>query len=138
MMNTVSFDLAALAMDDTADSVAASAMFDRCTAGSHDDGDPDGRIVAFYERLTARFPDHGPVEADSPWTAMPLNIGIDHVIMHLTWSDLSTPAAGSSPGSGSWPARSSWRRCRYSVGRVPPAFAWTRRRTGVVARSLDT
>jgi hypothetical protein len=89
----VSFDLAVLAMDELADAGAAGAMFERCnTFGDHVEGEPDKRIVGFYEQLRSRFPDQGPDAGDSPWMMMPLAIGIDHVIMHLSWSPQSDAA----------------------------------------------
>ena len=89
----VSFDLAVLAMDELADAAAARAMFERCnTSVSHAEGEPDDRIAGFYEQLRSRFPDHGPSTRDSPWMMMPLATGIDHVIMHLSWSPRSDAA----------------------------------------------
>ncbi|WP_199824056.1 hypothetical protein [Streptomyces sp. NBRC 109706] len=88
----MSFDLAVLAMDEAADVAAARAMFERCTAGRHDEGEPDERVVAFYERLRARFPDSSPTPVDSPWMSTPLAIGVDHVIMSLGHSSRSDAA----------------------------------------------
>jgi len=83
---SVSFDLAVLAMDELDDAAAARAMFERCnTSGNHAEGELDERIVGFYEQLRARFPDYPPYPEDSPWMMMPLATGIDHVIMHLSW-----------------------------------------------------
>ncbi len=79
-------------MDESADAAAALAMFERCASGGHDDGDLDRRVVGFYERLQAEFPDHPPYPADSPWMSMPLSVGVDHVIMHLGSSPRSDPA----------------------------------------------
>ncbi|MFE8947733.1 transposase family protein [Streptomyces sp. NPDC007856] len=88
----VSFDLAVLAMDASADAAAARAMFERCTSGSHAEGELDERVVAFYERLRSRFPDHRPFPEDSPWMSTPLAVGIDHVIMNLSFSSRSDAA----------------------------------------------
>ena len=89
----VSFDLAVLAMDELADAAAAGAMFERCnTSGNHAEGDPDERVVGFYEQLRSGFPGDGPGAGDSPWMLMPLVTGIDHVIMHLSWSPESDAA----------------------------------------------
>jgi hypothetical protein len=88
----MSFDLAVLAMDASADAESVKAMFERCSARSHAEGELDERIVAFYEELRARFPDSPPYDQSTPWMSMPLNAGIDHVIMHLSFSDRSTPA----------------------------------------------
>lgn len=79
-------------MDESADAAAARVMFERCASGSHDNGDPDRRVVGFYERLRSEFPDYPPYPADSPWMLMPLSVGIDHVIMHLSFSPRSDPA----------------------------------------------
>lgn len=89
----VSFDLAVLAMDGPADAAAAQAMLDRCETRPHVEGDVDERIAGFYERLVALFPDKGPIDDEtSPWMSMPLGIGIDHVIMNLSYSSRSDPA----------------------------------------------
>jgi hypothetical protein len=52
----VSFDLAVLAMAESADVGAAQAMFERCRSGNHDDGELDERVIGFYERLPPQFP----------------------------------------------------------------------------------
>lgn len=89
----MSFDLTVLAMDDGADAAAARAMLDRCEARPHVEGDVDERIANFYERLVALFPDKGPIDHDtSPWMSMPLDIGIGHVRMSLSYSSRSDPA----------------------------------------------
>ena len=88
----MSFDLAVLAMDGSADADAARAMFERCCARNHAEGELDERIVAFYEELRARFPDSGPGDDLTPWMSTPLVAGIDHVIMNLSFSHRSTPA----------------------------------------------
>lgn len=54
-------------MDDMADVVTAQAMFARCGADSHVEGELDERVVGFYERLCAMFPDDGSLGSDSPW-----------------------------------------------------------------------
>ena len=79
-------------MDELADAAAACAMFERCAAGDHAEGELDERIVGFYEQLRSRFPDEGPRAGYSPWMMMPLTTGIDHVIMHLSWSPQSDAA----------------------------------------------
>jgi hypothetical protein len=82
----VSLDLAVLAMDASADTEQARAMAERCWRSSaHAEGEVDERIAAFYH---TRFPPGSP---DSPWMAA-LDVGIDHVIMNLSWSARSTPA----------------------------------------------
>lgn len=88
----MSFDLAVLAMDDLADAATARAMFERCGSDSHVEGELDGRVVGFYERLRAMFPDDASLGSDSPWMSTPLSAGIDHVIMHLSFSPRSGPA----------------------------------------------
>ncbi|MFB6480592.1 hypothetical protein ACFWB2_27175 [Streptomyces virginiae] len=88
----MSFDLAVLAMDASADAAAARAMFERCTSVNHADRDLDERVVGFYERLRSQFPDHPPHSADSPWMSTPLTVGVDHVIMNLSFSSKSDAA----------------------------------------------
>ncbi|MFJ6054756.1 hypothetical protein [Streptomyces sp. NPDC092307] len=87
----MSFDLAVLAMDASADAVSARAMYERCTSGDHDEGEPDERVIGFYACLRARYPDHPPYAATNPWMSMPLSIGIDHVVMHLSFAARSDP-----------------------------------------------
>ncbi|AEV86539.1 hypothetical protein ACWT_5522 [Actinoplanes sp. SE50] len=69
-------------------------MAHRCQAPGHVEGELDERIVGFYERLRARFPDHPPYPDpdDCPWMSMPLDVGIDHVFMCLSFSERSHPA----------------------------------------------
>lgn len=88
----MSYDLAVLALDASADTAAAQAMFARCSTRNHPEGELDERIAAFYEELRARFPDYPPCDEQTPWTDMPLSTGIDHVIMHLSLSARSDPA----------------------------------------------
>ncbi|MEU4093229.1 hypothetical protein [Streptomyces sp. NPDC026673] len=88
----MSFDLAVLAMDESADAAAACAMFERCTSGQHEEGELDERVVGFYERLCSRFPDRPPFAVDSPWMSTPLALGIDHVVMNLSFSSRSDAA----------------------------------------------
>ena len=76
-------------MDASADAEQARAMAQRCwRSAAHAEGELDERIPAFYEALLSRFPSDSP---DSPWMAAP-DVGIDHVIMNLSWSARSTPA----------------------------------------------
>lgn len=79
-------------MDESADAAAARAMFERCTSGRHGEGELDERVVGFYERLRERFSDRPPHSAESPWTSTPLAIGIDHVVMNLSFSSRSDAA----------------------------------------------
>ncbi|MDT0269647.1 hypothetical protein RM844_25520 [Streptomyces sp. DSM 44915] len=79
----MSFDLAVLAAAEPSDAAAVRAMFERCRSGRHVEGEPDARVVAFYERLRARFPDHPSAGAGTPWASTPLDVGIDHVIVSL-------------------------------------------------------
>jgi hypothetical protein len=86
---SVSFDLAVLAMDPSANAEQARAMAERCwRSAAHAEGEVDERIAGFYEALRTRFP---PDHPDSPWMAPP-DVGIDHVIMNLSWSARSTSA----------------------------------------------
>jgi hypothetical protein len=84
----VSFDLAVLAMTPSADAEQARVMARRCwRSAAHAEGELDERIAAFYQALVTRFPPGSP---SSPWMA-PLDAGIDHVIMNMSWSARSTP-----------------------------------------------
>jgi hypothetical protein len=88
----VSFDLVVLAMSASADQEAAIAMAGSCwNSRRHAEGELDERIAAFYSELRSRFPDDATAGDDSPWMVMPLDVGIDHVIMHLSFSPRSTP-----------------------------------------------
>lgn len=82
----MSFDLAVLAMDESADAATVAAMFERCTSGAHPDGELDERIAGFYEQLRSVYPGFPPYPEESPWMSMPLSTGIDHVIMHVSYS----------------------------------------------------
>ncbi len=76
-------------MSTSAGAEQARAMAERCwRSAAHPEGELDQRIAAFYEELLSRFP---PASRDSPWMAGP-DVGIDHVIMNLSWSARSTPA----------------------------------------------
>jgi hypothetical protein len=88
----MSFDLAVLAMDVSADAHSAKAMFEVCGSLGHPEGDLDPRIVTFYEALRHRFPDYAPYDDHSPWADMPLYVGIDHVIMHIRFGPAGQPA----------------------------------------------
>jgi hypothetical protein len=88
----VSFDLDVLAIDPAASDDAVRAMVKRCWSGEHSEGELDERIVGFYESLRARYPDFPPYGDDSPWMSMPLDVGIDHVSMSVSFGQRSTPA----------------------------------------------
>ncbi|MFD0973083.1 hypothetical protein [Plantactinospora endophytica] len=88
----MSFGLVVLAVDPDATDVAVRAMAVQCQSLHHPEGELNERIVGFYENLRARYPDSPPYDHDSPWMDMPLNIGIDHISMHLSFSERSTPA----------------------------------------------
>ena len=88
----MSFGLVVLAVDPGATDVAVRAMAERCQSLHHPEGELDDRIVGFYENLRARYPDFPPYDHDSPWMDMPLNVGIDHVSMYLSFSERSTLA----------------------------------------------
>ena len=87
----LSFDLGVLAIDGWSDVTEVTAMVDRCQSSVHVEGELDERIVGFYERLRARFPDYPPYSDsdDCPWMSMPLDVGIDHVFMCLSFSEHS-------------------------------------------------
>ncbi|MFF4811278.1 hypothetical protein ACFY03_24030 [Micromonospora chersina] len=61
-------------------------MVDHCTGLAHRDGELDLRIVAFYEDLQMRFPDHPPYETESPWMSAPFALGVDHTSMSISHS----------------------------------------------------
>lgn len=88
----MTFDLGVLAIDGWTDVSEVAAMVDRCQSAVHVQGEPDERIVGFYERLRAQFPDHPPYPDDNPWMLAPLDVGIDHVLMHLSFGERSAPA----------------------------------------------
>ncbi|MGP3921192.1 hypothetical protein [Nonomuraea sp. 10N515B] len=88
----MSYDLAVLGMSGPVDAETARQMFARCSSAHHVEGELDERIVAFYQELRAHFPDYPSYPRESPWMSMPLSVGIDHVIMHLSSSERSTPA----------------------------------------------
>ncbi|MEU4477076.1 hypothetical protein AB0F68_03260 [Micromonospora sp. NPDC023966] len=88
----MSFDLDVLAIDTAASDDAVRAMAKRCWSGQHPEGELDERIVGFYESLRGRYPDFPPYRDDSPWTSMPLGVGIDHVSMSMSFGQRSTPA----------------------------------------------
>ncbi|GHJ52942.1 hypothetical protein Nm8I071_22490 [Nonomuraea sp. TT08I-71] len=88
----VSFDLDVLAIDPAASDDAVRAMVKRCSSGQHPESELDERIVGFYESLRARYPDFPPYPGDSPWMSMPLEVGIDHVSMSMSFGQRSAPA----------------------------------------------
>ncbi|MBB2949093.1 hypothetical protein FB565_008898 [Actinoplanes lutulentus] len=90
----MSFDLTVVAFDGWTDVSEVAAMVARCESSVHVDGELDERIAGFYERLRARFPDYPPHwdSPDCPWMSMPLDVGIDHVSMCMSFSERSTPA----------------------------------------------
>jgi hypothetical protein len=88
----VSFELDVLAIDPAASDDAVRAMVKRCGSGQHPEGDLDEHIVRFYESLRARYPDVPPYDDDSPWMSMPLDVGIDHVSMNMSFGARSNPA----------------------------------------------
>ena len=80
---SVTFDLDVLAVDRDADDDQVRAMILRCRSSAHPEGELDERIVSFYEALRARYPDRPPFGEVMPWAVAPLDVGIDHVSMHL-------------------------------------------------------
>ncbi|MDG4797522.1 hypothetical protein [Micromonospora sp. WMMD1082] len=52
----------------------------------------DDHIVGFYETLRARYPDFPPYDHDSPWMSAPLDVGVDHVSMCMSFCQRSEPA----------------------------------------------
>ncbi|MGC3862296.1 hypothetical protein ACPSM1_19150 [Micromonospora chersina] len=81
-----------LATEPTASDDAVRAMVKRCRSGQHPEGELDECIVGFYESLRARYPDFPPYPDDSPWMSMPLDVGIDHVSMSMSFGQRSAAA----------------------------------------------
>lgn len=81
-----------LAIDGWTETAEVAAMVDRCAGPVHVEGDLDRRIVGFYERLRADFPDHPPYGDACPWASMPLDVGIDHVFLSLRFGPDAGPA----------------------------------------------
>ena len=72
-------------MDPPAAPDAVKAAHARCARGDHPPRSADPRVVAFYDALTADYPDRGP-RADapgSPWAGTPLHAAADHIEMRL-------------------------------------------------------
>ena len=88
----MSFGLVVVAIDPGASDDAVRAMVGRCRSDSHPEGELDERVVGFYESLRSRHPDFPPYGDDSPWMSMPLDVGIDHVSMLISFGQRSTPA----------------------------------------------
>ena len=68
-------------------------MYDSCAGDAHLEGDPDLRVMRFYEELRAAHPDTG-ADDTSPWASEPLAVGVDHVLMNLRTGDVSDRAIG--------------------------------------------
>jgi hypothetical protein len=82
----MSFDLVVLAMQPGATLDDARRMAARCrSADPHPEGELDERIVAFYQDLQQRYPDHPPYPDDSPWSSAPLDAGIDHITAYTRY-----------------------------------------------------
>ena len=81
----VSFDLVVWAMDNTDAPEAVRAANARCARGEHPQRPADPRVVAFYDALTADYPDRGPQAKapGSPWATAPLHAAADHIWMRL-------------------------------------------------------
>jgi hypothetical protein len=81
----VSFDLVVWAMDKTDAPDAVRAANARCVRGEHPQRPADPRVVAFYDALTADYPDRGPraTGPGSPWASAPLHAAADHIQMRL-------------------------------------------------------
>ncbi|MFF5292654.1 hypothetical protein [Paractinoplanes globisporus] len=88
----MSFGLVVVAIDPSASDDAVRAMVERCRSASHPEGELDERVVGFYEHLRSSYPDFPPYGDDSPWMSMPLDVGIDHVSMLMSFGQRSTPA----------------------------------------------
>jgi hypothetical protein len=81
----VSFDLVVWAMGPAAAPDAVRAANARCAGGDHPPRAADPRVVAFYDALTADYPDRGPAadRPGSPWAGAPLHAAADHIQMRL-------------------------------------------------------
>jgi hypothetical protein len=85
----MSFDLGVWreSMPVTAESAART--YGRLLDGVVDGAEPDARVTAFYEELTARFPELCDLQEEdiesSPWMAG-LDVSPAHVIMTISWS----------------------------------------------------
>ena len=81
----VSFDLVVWAMDLADAPEAVRAANARCVRGEHPQRPADPRVVAFYDALTADYPDRGPQAKTpgSPWATAPLHAAADHIQMRL-------------------------------------------------------
>ena len=81
----VSFDLVVWAMDKTDMPDAVRAANARCVRGDHPQRPADPRVVAFYDALTAHYPDRGPnaKTPGSPCATAPLHAAADHIQMRL-------------------------------------------------------
>jgi hypothetical protein len=88
----VSFDLVVLAAGPAASLDDVRAMADRCAGRSHDGGEPDPRIAAFYGDLRAAYPDQSTYEGESPWVTRPLAVGVEHVAMVIAHTPLGDDA----------------------------------------------
>lgn len=62
-------------------------MADVCRSLRHPEGELDERVISFYESLRAHYPDYPPFGDASPWMDTPLDVGIDHVSMYLSFSE---------------------------------------------------
>ena len=72
-------------MDSAAAPDAVRAANERCARGDHPQRPADPRVVAFYDALTADYPDRGPAAnlPGSPWAGTPLHAAADHIQMQL-------------------------------------------------------
>lgn len=58
-------------------------MARRCRGDGHPEGEVDDRVVGFYESLRGRYP---------AWMSVPLDVGIDHVSVCMSFGERSSPA----------------------------------------------
>ncbi|GAA4563711.1 hypothetical protein GCM10023176_08210 [Micromonospora coerulea] len=88
----MSFDLVVLAVEPATSLDDMRRMIEHCASLVHRDGEPDPRIIGFYEELQESLPDHPPYDRESPWMSAPLAVGIDHVSMSISHSPRGTKA----------------------------------------------
>lgn len=90
----VSFGLVIVSINPDASDDEVRGMVERCRSSHHPEGNLDERIVGFYENLRFHYPDFPPhdYDEDSPWMSTPLDVGVDHVSVLMSFSHRSTPA----------------------------------------------
>jgi hypothetical protein len=78
------FDLHVLAIDPSADLDAVKAMVERCQRGPHPEGVALSGSTRNCDRSTQTI---RRIRSPQPWMSMPLDVGIDHVMMSVSYSE---------------------------------------------------